>query len=193
MKLRDILKIVSFYILPVALIVVIFGGFFEGSGLKHFSIELGNWAINLFIFIMFIKPFSVFFSKCKMLKKLVLWRKELGIAIFYLAFFHMVGIFIATDLWSYPREWISGFENIPILLGTISLMLMFVLYLTSNRISLKKMKKNWYKLHYLSYPALFFALLHKFGLEKDSYIPAFVVFVVFVALKVFEWKKLEKY
>ena len=186
-NIRKVLQMGAYYLLPIFLAISLL--VVEGRELKHFAKELGSISVALFIFIMFIKPVSVFLPKITLLKKIVLWRKELGIAIFYLAFFHMIGIFISSDLFSYPEEWLYGLEDPAVLFGTVSMIGMVFLGLTSNKFSIKKLKKNWQKLHYLAYPTLFFALLHKFGLEKGTYIPAFILFGIFCILKFFEWKK----
>ena len=53
--------------------------------------------------------------------------------------------------------------------GTLSLIVFTVLALTSNNFSIKKLKKNWKKLHNLTYVAMVLLLIHIWSLMHDKW------------------------
>ena len=184
-----ILELVCYYVLPIVLTASLFAVSFES--MKAWGVLLGKGSLILFVAIMFIKPFSRFFPRVGIFMRIVAWRKELGIAVFYLAFFHTLAMFMSTGLLATMDEWFGDITD-PAFMGSLSLLIMFVLYLTSNSFSIQKMRQNWKKLHYFAYPALLFALMHKFGVEEGTFVPAFVVFGIFVVLKIVEFLKVRK-
>jgi DMSO/TMAO reductase YedYZ heme-binding membrane subunit len=87
---------------------------------------------------------------------LMKYRRYLGIIMFNFAFIHFM--------------WLRGFSYIEYgfpdivptyqIFGTVALLLLFPLYLTSNNFSLKKLGKKWKLLHRLVYPSMFLLVLH---------------------------------
>ena len=65
-----------------------------------------------------------------------------------------------------------------------------ILGLTSNKMSQKLLKKNWKRVQYLSYAALFLVLLHV-SLAEGEIGLFFLVGGLFIVLKVLEFKKVK--
>ena len=113
----------------------------------------------------------------------MLYRRHLGISMFLLAFIHqslsrvlpiIVRFGIGPELMNAaPYE----------LMGTLTLALLFPLWITSNDVSMKILGKNWKRLHALTYVALFFLFLHVVLLSSNWALPG----ILFLGLEVLSW------
>ena len=87
---------------------------------------------------------------------LMKYRRYLGIIMFNFAFIHFM--------------WMRGFDilqsgipsNIPLyqVFGSLALILITPLFLTSNNFSVRKLGKSWKTIHTLVYPVMFLLVLH---------------------------------
>ncbi|MBK1986048.1 ferric reductase-like transmembrane domain-containing protein [Sphaerospermopsis aphanizomenoides BCCUSP55] len=94
-------------------------------------------------------------KKAKITINLFKYRRQLGIISFLLALIHAGLIVIKrnVDLWDIQSYKIS-------IEGTTKLIIVALLGFTSSDWRVKKMKKNWQKLHQLTYTAMFLLLWH---------------------------------
>src|SRR3989338_9399385 len=100
----------------------------------------------------------------KITRIITLFRRQLGILVFVLAFCHyqlVRGISIYTG--QIPLSPRPIFEVI----GTSALFLVFFMFLTSNNFSVRKLGKNWKRLHRVVYLILWLLVLHT-GLQRIS-------------------------
>src|SRR3989344_7966462 len=100
----------------------------------------------------------------KITRIITLFRRQLGILVFVLAFCHyqlVRGISIYTG--QIPLSPRPIFE----VMGTSALFLLFLLFLTSNNFSVKKLGSWWKRLHRLIYIAVWILVLHT-GLQRIS-------------------------
>jgi DMSO/TMAO reductase YedYZ heme-binding membrane subunit len=67
---------------------------------------------------------------------------------------------------------------------------MIILGITSNTLSVIKLKKNWKKLQYLTYPTFAIICIHK-AIAEDEIKP-YIVLLVYTILKIIEIKKNKK-
>ena len=116
--------------------------------------------LSLFTYIFTLLPSCLRISiptvkKAKFIANLLKYRRQIGILAFLLALVHVVLIIIKrnVDLFDLQTYSIS-------LEGTASLIIFALLAFTSNDCSVKKMKKNWRRLHQLTYTALFLLFWH---------------------------------
>lgn len=82
-------------------------------------------------------------------------RRELGILMFLLSLSHF--------FWSKGFKVLLGItQSLPLfqVFGLLALLLATPLFLTSNNYSVRKLGKNWKKLHRLVYPIMFLLILH---------------------------------
>ncbi len=122
----------------------------------------GQWALRFLMLTLCITPIMqlttwVFFVR---------YRRALGLITFFYMVLH-VSIWLIDQQFS--LEYIS--EDIMkrryILLGALAFVMTFLLAITSNNWSIRKLKKRWKKLHYLVYPILIISWLH-FYLQSKS-------------------------
>lgn len=191
-KLKLILKIL-FYIVAISPIIVIF----YPEAYRFFWKQ----AYNLLIFIMFIRPVRDIFH-IRFLTKIVSIRKELWIIVWTFGIAHSLWYFIAynkplslmfnPNIW-YLQSWLAWW--------ILAFFISFPLMLTSNYFSLRKLWKNWKKLHFLAYLMFIFVILHKAlvnprEFSDQMFILALYLFVLFLAFilknkKIFKniWQK----
>ncbi len=130
---------------------------------------------------------------------LFLWpaRRRLGILVFIFAFMHYlwVRLFFIILFGPPTLDLVPVFE----IFGLIALFLLLFLYITSNDFSVKTLKKNWQRLHYLVYPTLWILVLHivlqppftveflgiKFNLENLIYFA--LPTIVIASLQIYSW------
>jgi len=120
--------------------------------------ELG-W--NFLIGIMLIRPLADVFPGIRILRSLVPFRKEFGIAAAWFMVLHSYGAFAAQG-----KNLLAVFDakywhlNHPLLWGILGFFCVLLLLFTSNMFSMKLLKQNWKRVQRLSYPLFFFVAVH---------------------------------
>ena len=94
--------------------------------------------------------------KNKVLSIVRIYRRQVGILMYLSALLHVVLSKIIT---------LSSFKEllqpqIFEIMGTLSLLILFFLFITSNTVSLIRLKLNWYRIHRLIYIGMFSIFLH---------------------------------
>ena len=140
--------------------------FFYTSG-----VYFGRTALTLLGIVVLPGILGRFGIEIKITRIITLFRRQLGILVFVLAFSHyqlVRGISIYTgQIPLMPRP---VFE----VLGTSALFLMFFMFVTSNNFSQKQLGKNWKRLHRVVYLILWLLVLHT-GLQRISIWSVFIL------------------
>ncbi len=194
-RIRTVVQLFAYYILPAIIVgnaIIHLSGVF----IEHSTRELGNYAFFLLIVILMIKPLCVLFpakySKFNIFKKILPFRRELGVLAFWIAITHSIGMIYLYVLENYGSLLVM-FDPAQTMLftGFIAFIGMFILGITSNKLSTKLLKTNWKKLQMLAYPTLIFAVVHK-SLAEHGEMGAYVLLGIYTILKGFEIYKLKK-
>lgn len=182
---KKTIDIISYYVLPsILFITFLFLLMTDLNGLRYISNKFAYVAIHLFSIIMFAKPLSQIFSKIKIFKKIVSLRRELGILIFYFAFFHMAGLITFYNYLSINSFIEANMMMNFMLMGTLSFILMFILYLTSNNISVRFFKRKWRVFqNYFGYLSYILVLLH-LALFKGGF-SWYLLLGIYIVLKLY--------
>ena len=175
-KFRKILQIIAYYILPITLLILAFG-----KTEREVFTKLGNTSLILLSLIVFIKPLAVIFKK-KFLWNIVSLRRELGVANFWTFFFHFTGLYYVNSLT--PRA--IFIPDYFIFWGAMAGIGMIILSVSANNFSTRLLKKNWKRLHYITYPVFLFALYHG-SKAQDEIVNFYVGASVFIILKIIEF------
>lgn len=126
--------------------------------------SFGSLAQDILLVILLVSPLSKLF-RMKLLYQLMGLRRELGIWFAYAAIVHSTGYFLNP---SWFDIYIAPFLAHPLailpryIFGIVALILTLPLLLTSNTFSLRVLKGNWKKVHWLVYPLFAAMLLHIF-------------------------------
>lgn len=154
--------------------------------ITHFT---GDWAITLLVISLSITP----------LRRLTRWneviklRRMLGLFAFFYATLHLLTWIVLDKFfdWRWMLEDIS--ERPFITIGMAAWLILFVLALTSNRISIRALGRRWQQLHRLVYLAAIFAVIHFWWLVKaDITLPRRWAVVVTVLFGIRIWWTLRK-
>lgn len=132
-------------------------------------------------------------------KKLILFRKEIWILMWVMAITHSIQYFIEPySYWFWEINF--WYDNWITYLAwwMIALIISTILTITSNNFSIKKMWKNWKKLHKITYVLIILALIHTASIKLTysawnenillEYIIAFIPFFIYFIWKILEWK-----
>lgn len=128
-------------------------------------------------------------------KKLIPWRKELGILMGMTALVHSLQYFSVGGIIHNVTDGTFWAESLSIpffTVGLITLLLSTILLITSNLSSQIKLKKNWKLLHRLAYPLLVLVIIHviliKWSRTGQISWEEFGPLVIYGCLKIAEWR-----
>lgn len=178
---RKVSSKLVYYLLPLILLVSIV--FYPERAYFAF---LGNLAEGVLIFLLFVKPLAKLFNS-RILQKIVVFRRQLGIATFWLFLFHAGGLIHLLNLISLSNY--SFYVKPHLFFALVASIGLVLLTVTSNNVSIKLMKKNWKRLQYLAYPILFAVLAHSSLVSTGNLVKFYIVCGSFLVLKLLELKK----
>lgn len=180
------INVIAYYVVPLILSILFYLIFSDKGLLYEVSKTMGTIGILLLLIILFIKPLSRVFPKLKIFLTMLRFRRQLGIVNFYILLFHGVGLMAALGVFSN-----NNFIPQPFLLwGLIGLLIMFILYLTSNNFSVRLFKRNWKRLQMIVYIAALAAIIHVVLIGEIVFAILFGIYIIF---KVLELRKVVLY
>lgn len=128
----------------------------------------GEFAIRWMTAVLTCTPFFILFG----INNLFV-RQAMGIATAVWSLLHFI-IFLAAE------GALETFTQANYIAGFVAVLILIPLLITSNRKSMKKLKRNWKKLQSFSYAAIFLSLLHVALLDKTWLIYAIIVGIGFL-------------
>jgi DMSO/TMAO reductase YedYZ heme-binding membrane subunit len=175
---KEILKsIIKFFILIQLVALVYF--FLNPIKLGTQVIKVWGWvASGLYIITLLpgiITRFNIKGKLSEIGKTIFFARTQLGISMFFAVFLHYilkVKSLIQTN--NYPPKEIELY----FVFGFLAMLLSFILLVTSNQQSKKLLKKNWFRLHKLTYAILGLAFLHVAVLERGLFMLIFGIAIL---------------
>ena len=153
----------------------------------------GFLALLSTIFVLLI-PVLLRFKKTSLTVYLSSERRWIGIYTFVFAAIHVFLVYNFFFGWDINRL-LNHPNRLYLSMGTIALIIFALMTATSNNYSVKKLGKNWKRLHLLIYPALILILIHSFSIGlvyfKSDWAKAIVFLIVAgtLAAKFFKYKK----
>jgi len=197
---QKLLKVLAYIIIPIIFgFLTIWIDFNQGLGEMYaWSQFTARTAFFLLMFLLYLKPLMKIFPNVGLIRKLMLFRRQFGVATFYFALFHMINsIFFYIEKNNYPViDTLIWFKY-----GTISILVLFVMYLTSNNYSVRLLKRNWKKVQGLIHFSVAVLFIHMFLVYSvsfktqgywvgfwDAFSFTFYIFLYYV-LKAFEYFK----
>ncbi|MAP95619.1 MAG: protein-methionine-sulfoxide reductase heme-binding subunit MsrQ [Ponticaulis sp.] len=154
---------------------------------KSFEHYLGFWAIRFLILALAITPLREVFGL-----NLIKYRRALGVLTFWYVLFHFL-VYLTLDQALRLPEIIADITKRPfIIFGMIALVLLIPLALTSFNWAIRKLRKNWKRLHRLVYVITILGLVHMvmgtkvLSVEQIIYTAALVLLLGY---RVFSWSR----
>jgi methionine sulfoxide reductase heme-binding subunit len=147
------------------LLWLIFAAFTDRLGadpIAELTHETGQWALRLLLATLAITPLRLAGNW----PRLLLYRRALGLWAFAYAVLHL-GIYLVLDLGGY---WAQIFDDIVkrpfITAGFLAWLMLLPLAITSTRGMMRRLGRQWQRLHRLIYPAAALAVLHLIWLTR---------------------------
>jgi len=186
---QKVLKTLCYIILPIVLIAMMYISYQMNGmgGIYELSEDLGSVGFYVFVGVLYISPLRAIFPEFKILTKLVAYRRQLGIATFYILLAHGLGLMFAEEGFYYLSTLLTNWRDM-MFWGIFSLGIMFMAYITSNNFAVRLLKKNWKRIQRLTYIAFFFAVIHTALIEHYTFAALFAGFFV---LKFLAYKKVQ--
>ena len=177
----------------IILIVLIFlMGSFISNPQQRATIYISSFgflALLSILFVLFI-PIIYKLKKNSFTNSLITNRRWIGIYTFVFALIH---VFLVANLF-FKFNISKIVENPYRVLGLTAFVILVLMAMTSNDQSMKILKKNWKRLHFLIYPALILMIIHSFNLGL-IFVKSLTVkiIVITLALIIIIWKIRNKF
>ncbi|MEM5878588.1 MAG: ferric reductase-like transmembrane domain-containing protein [Candidatus Aenigmatarchaeota archaeon] len=155
------IKVHTFFIALFLLVYFSVKTFVEPQRQIVFYVSTFGFLSLLSIIFVISIPVLVKMKNTKFTTFLMAERRWIGIYTFFLALTHMLLVYNFFFGWDINKL-LNHPNKVFLFLGSLALVILALLAITSNNYSVKKLGKNWKKLHALIYLALLFVLIHSF-------------------------------
>ncbi|SLN68078.1 Sulfoxide reductase heme-binding subunit YedZ [Aquimixticola soesokkakensis] len=112
---------------------------------------------------------------------LIRYRRALGLIGFWFIFLHL-NVWLFLDVRNVSLILADLVKRPYIIIGMVAFALLVPLALTSNTLSIRKLGRNWRRLHWLAYPATVLGALHFVILVKGWQVEPLVYFAIVLAV-----------
>ena len=142
------------------------------------SIETGEWALRFLLLTLAITPFRQIFRMAEIARL----RRMIGLFAFFYASIHFLSwmAFILGFRWLAIAEELV--ERPYITVGFLAYVILFLLGITSTNSMVRKLGKNWKRLHRLVYAASVLAIIHLLWILRTDVTEAVIYGVLFAIL-----------
>jgi methionine sulfoxide reductase heme-binding subunit len=170
-------KPVVFIVCLLPFVNLMFGAFENTLGPNPVEAMIrgfGDWGIYFLLIGLSISPARKIFK----LNWLIQYRRMIGLFAFFYVCIHFTSYIWFEQFFNFD-EIIKDIIKRPfITIGFISFLMLVPLALTSTNKMMRRLKKNWGRLHKLVYPVSMLTLLHYFMMVKADYLVPGVLLVI---------------
>ncbi|HED34261.1 MAG TPA: sulfoxide reductase heme-binding subunit YedZ [Gammaproteobacteria bacterium] len=171
------LKPVVFILCLTPFVSLMLGAFNNDLGPNPVEVmirTLGDWGIYFLLTGLCISPLR----KLSGAMWLIRYRRMIGLFAFFYVSMHFLS-YIWFEQFFNVDEIIKDIVKRPfITIGFINFLLLIPLVVTSTNAMMKRLKKNWGRIHRLVYPVTMLALLHYFMMIKADYFMPVVLLII---------------
>lgn len=143
---------------------------------KTFEHRLGLWALRFLILTLMVSPLRDIFAI-----NLLRYRRALGLLAFYYVIMHFSVYMILDQALNFNAIGADIIKRPFITIGMASLAILIPLAVTSNAWSIRRLGRNWIRLHRLVYVAAAGGAVH-FALSVKTWRPEPIIYAVIVAV-----------
>ena len=144
-----------------------------------FARSSGQWALAMLCLTLAVTPIRQMLGQPALLR----WRRTLGLYAFFYAFLHMIAWLWLDRKLSFPFMLKDLAERPYILLGMLSFAILCVLAATSRQKSIRKLGRNWQRLHRAVYVVGILLIIHFWKMRPEGQsLVAPVVFTLVMAV-----------
>ena len=187
------MKISEFYfarvLKPVLFILLLLPACYYGWGLWQDNLGanpleavirgLGDWGLRILLITLSISPLRRLLNWAQLLRL----RRMLGVYAYFYVVLHLIGYLWFDQFFDWEEIWFDILERPFITVGMVSVVLLTPLTITSTKGMIRRLGKNWKRLHTLVYPISMLAVLHFWWMVKlDVTEPAIYAVLLAVSL-----------
>ncbi len=141
--------------------------------------DLGDWGLRMLLLTLLVSPLRRLFNMPRLLR----FRRMLGLFAFFYVFLHLLGYLWLDQGFDWQEIWLDVVERPFITVGMLAFVLLIPLAFTSTKGMIRRLGKNWKRLHRLVYPIAILAVVHFFWMVKlDITEPVIYAFLLFLLL-----------
>ena len=180
-KQITLLKTVIFLLALVPFVLLLVRGWKNELGanpIETVTHITGIWTIRFLVITLAITPLRKLTGQSILIR----FRRMLGLFTFFYASMHLLTYIWLDQYFDWPFIIKDITEHPYVIVGFTTFLILFSLAVTSPRFMVRKMGKNWKKLHRLIYPAAFLASFHFLWLVKSDIREPLLYFALFTIL-----------
>ncbi len=160
-----VIKPLVFFLLLIPALYLGWGMYQETLGanpLEAIIRGLGDWGLRILLLTLAISP----------LRRLTGWgqllrlRRMIGLFSYFYIVLHLFAYLWFDQFFDWTEIWFDILERPFITIGMVAVALLTPLAITSTKGWIRRMGKNWKRLHLLIYPISIFAIIHFFWMVK---------------------------
>jgi len=123
---------------------------------------LGDWGLRILLMTLLVSPLRRLLNWPKLLKA----RRMLGLFSYFYVTLHLLSYLWFDQFFDWQEIWFDITERPFITVGMLSVVLLTPLAVTSTKGMIRRMGKNWKRLHMLIYPIAILSILHFWWMVK---------------------------
>jgi len=173
-------------LLPLAQIVYVVLGGSAVNPIEYLTRALGVWTLRLLLLTLAISPLRWLGAPGWLLRL----RRMLGLYTFFYGVLHLLSYLWLDQFFDWQAIWHDILKRPFITVGMAAMLLMLPLAITSSDGWMRRLKRNWGRLHQLTYPLAICGVLHYWWLVKrDITQPALYATILAVLLAWRLWQR----
>lgn len=178
---NQLLKPVAFFVCLLPLIILtwqLFAGLLGANPIDEVADNTGEWALRFLLITLLATP----------LKRLFGWawtiriRRMLGLFAFFYASLHLFTYLWLDQFFDWGEIWLDILDRPFITVGMLAFTLLLPLAITSNNYMIRRLGRNWKRLHRLAYVIPALGVLHFWWLVKADVLEPLVYGAVLAVL-----------
>ena len=140
---------------------------------------LGDWGLRILLLTLLVSPLRRLLNWAQLLRM----RRMLGLFAYFYVLLHLLGYLWFDQFFDWEEIWFDILERPFITVGMIAFVLLTPLAITSTNGMIRRLGKNWKRLHSLIYPIGILAVLHFWWMVKlDKREPLIYAFILAILL-----------
>lgn len=147
--------------------------------IEAFTRQSGEWGLRFLLITLAVTPLRQLIKQAWPLR----YRRMLGLFAFFYVCIHLSSYIVLDQFFDWSEIWADILKRPFITVGMTAFVLLIPLAVTSNKAMMKRLGRNWQRLHRLVYIIAICATLHFFLLVKaDLYWPTIYAVILLVLL-----------
>lgn len=169
--------------------LIYFCGLYDLPNWRLVLVHTGFIACGLFVFLLLLNPVKRLWSNLSFVYFFNKFRRQIGVAIFGYAVLHYIAV-IMKQICKTGGFWPSYLLKVVPFTGFLAFLLLFLLAITSNDYSVRKMGiKRWKQLHLWAYVIEGLVMLHLLLQGGQTAFLACIIFIPLMAIQLYSRKQ----